>query len=179
MLGVELDEGSDSMVINTLLTEPLPFTTPSRIPKKSRRLRAKIRRDGALQSPVAQNRTRFCVSEGTLSSSHDSAPENVMKLARNIRRQIVELFPGEVVNSRAISKLMWDAYRADDENYGEGEAMRWAANFTFEAGLGDRDASLLDAAGGDLSLMVRRKYDLMSSIGRLSEARVRKMVPPV
>jgi hypothetical protein len=99
-------------------------------------------------------------------------------MVKEVMKWSARLFP-EVVKRplQEVLKLVGEAYSANDENYGEMEAVKWANGFRFADDIGSRDALLLAEAGHDLETMVRRKQEAMAVKGRMSEMRVRHEVP--
>jgi hypothetical protein len=151
------------MVINPQMIEPIQSCTHIEAHERLKLKRVKVKGE-TLQG---HQKTRW---EQESNSSREGLPRDVMRHARALRCLMIELFPQRrPPDPRAVASLMWEAYKAEDDNYGEEEALRWAEGFRFESNLGDRDAALLRAVDGDLCHMVKIKHEIISAQGRLSE----------
>lgn len=97
------------------------------------------------------------------------------KMIEEVYRISRAMFPDDPVEKQEILKLVEEAYRSADDEYGEAEAITWADGFVFPQGLGERDAGDLASEGGNLASLVRKRHRAMPS--RLSCATVLEHVP--
>lgn len=90
---------------------------------------------------------------------------------------VSNLFPSATTALSGISVLVREAYATTNLVFNEEDALRWADDFTFPAGLGDRDSMALQRHGFNLASMVREFQSRMPH-SRLSHEAVETWISP-
>jgi len=112
--------------------------------------------------------------EASLSSedAHAMRELGIFVKAKGIIKLLRRLYPEVAVQPEQVQKLLWEAYKAADKDYGEEEAKGWAEGFTFPPDVGERDARGVDEAGGLENYVRLRQAEIVARHGRMDVQRV-------
>ena len=93
-----------------------------------------------------------------------------------VMRLITELYPAGRWSEDEVRRVVDEAYRTGDGDFGEEAAIAWGADFAWPEDVRVRDDTLAKDSGFDLETMVKAQHAMRAS-DRLSKERVEQMVP--
>ena len=105
----------------------------------------------------------------------DFSAEDIEKV-ETIVKMIRELCPHEGWTEEDVTRVIQEAHKATDGNYGEKEAKEWGADFEWPSDIRLRDEQLARECGFSVEVMARAQHETMKK-ERLSRERINKVVP--